>query len=119
MDSAFPELGDRPEDLGAAASYRLDDDQFARAASYGVAHEVAAGEFLFQEGDEDTDLILLQTATVEALLTRSSRTTSASRSGSAAPRWRRARSSRRSSSARTSGVRARRPPCGRRTACTS
>jgi thioredoxin reductase (NADPH) len=69
MDSAFPELGDRPEDLGAAASYRLDDDQFARAASYGVAHEVAAGEFLFQEGDEDTDLILLQTATVEALLT--------------------------------------------------
>jgi thioredoxin reductase (NADPH) len=69
MDSAFPELGDRPEDLGAAASYRLDDDQFARAASYGVAHEVAAGEFLFQEGDEDTDLILLETATVDALLT--------------------------------------------------
>jgi thioredoxin reductase (NADPH) len=68
MDSSFPELGDGPEALGAVASYRLDGDQFARAAAYGTAHEVVAGEFLFAEGDHDVDLILVATATVEVLM---------------------------------------------------
>ena len=67
MVSSFPEIGDQPEALTAAASFHLDDDQFARAAGYGTAHQVAAGEMLFDAGDEDTDLILVGTATVHVL----------------------------------------------------
>jgi thioredoxin reductase (NADPH) len=65
--SSFPEIGDQPEALGAAASYRLDDEQFARAAAYGDARPVAAGEMLFEAGDEDSDLILVDTATVHVV----------------------------------------------------
>ena len=36
MATAFPEIGERYEDLGAAAAYQLDDEQFARASAYGV-----------------------------------------------------------------------------------
>jgi thioredoxin reductase (NADPH) len=58
----FPELGAQ---LDATATYHFDDDQFARAAAYGRPAEVAAGDVLFEAGDEDTDLILVGTATVD------------------------------------------------------
>jgi thioredoxin reductase (NADPH) len=58
----FPELGAQ---LDATASYHFDDDQFARAAAYGTPAEVAAGDVLFEAGDEDSDLILVGTATVD------------------------------------------------------
>ncbi|MGX6608135.1 NAD(P)/FAD-dependent oxidoreductase [Micromonosporaceae bacterium Da 78-11] len=51
MVTSFPEIGDQPEMLDAAASYRLDDEQFARAAGYGSPQRVAAGEMLFEVGD--------------------------------------------------------------------
>ena len=47
MASPFPELGSRLDD---SASYQFDDDQFARAAAYGSASEVAAGDVLFEIG---------------------------------------------------------------------
>ena len=67
MASSFPEIGDRPEVLGATASYHFDDEQFARAVAYGQSCEVAAGELLFEVGDEDTDLILVGTATIDLM----------------------------------------------------
>ena len=69
MESSFPEIGDRPEELDAVASHVLDAEQFARAASYGTPQQVAAGEFVFQAGDDDADLILVETARLEVLLT--------------------------------------------------
>jgi thioredoxin reductase (NADPH) len=58
----FPELGAQ---LDATASYHFDDEQFARATAYGTPAEVTAGEVLFEAGDEDADLILVGTATVD------------------------------------------------------
>jgi thioredoxin reductase (NADPH) len=58
----FPELGARADE---SATYHFDDEQFARAAAYGQAVEVAAGDVLFEAGDEDADLILVGTATVD------------------------------------------------------
>jgi thioredoxin reductase (NADPH) len=58
----FPELGDR---LDATALYQFDDEQFARATAYGKAIDVAAGDVLFEAGDENADLILVATATVD------------------------------------------------------
>jgi thioredoxin reductase len=60
--SSFPELGEQQDQLLEVAFHRLDAGQFARACSYGESHEVAAGEILFDVGDEDTDLILVDTA---------------------------------------------------------
>ena len=65
MASSFPEIGDQPDVLGATASYQFDDEQFARAVAYGQAHEVAAGEMLFEVGDDDVDLILVGTAAID------------------------------------------------------
>ncbi|MEU4243332.1 FAD-dependent oxidoreductase [Actinoplanes sp. NPDC026619] len=67
--SAFPELGEHENELLASAFHELDEAQFARAASYGSRHEVAAGEILFDFGDEDCDLILVESATVEIVRT--------------------------------------------------
>jgi thioredoxin reductase (NADPH) len=67
MESAFPEIGDRPEALHAASAYRMDPEQFARAIRFGTPQHVAAGEMLFEVGDTDADLILVETATVEVL----------------------------------------------------
>ena len=58
----FPELGAQ---LDVTANYHFDDDQFARATGYGAAAEVAAGDVLFEAGDEDCDLFLVGTATVD------------------------------------------------------
>jgi thioredoxin reductase (NADPH) len=58
----FPELGAR---LDATATYHFDEEQFARAAAYGRAIEVAAGDVLFESGDVDADLILVGTATID------------------------------------------------------
>ncbi|WP_158717592.1 hypothetical protein [Streptomyces sp. NRRL WC-3744] len=52
MPSSFPEIGDLPEVLAAVASLRLDDEQLARAAGYAKREEVAAGQVLFDTGDE-------------------------------------------------------------------
>jgi thioredoxin reductase (NADPH) len=67
--SSFPEIGEQLDELGAAASYHLDDEQFARAISYGAAHDVAAGEFAFTAGDEDGDLILVAAGMLEVVRT--------------------------------------------------
>jgi thioredoxin reductase (NADPH) len=69
MESSFPELGDGPEAIGAAASYTFDAEQFARAASFGKPQQVRAGELVFEAGDANGDLILLATATIEVLRT--------------------------------------------------
>jgi thioredoxin reductase (NADPH) len=69
MTSSFPELGDGPEAIGAAASYTFDAEQFARAASFGTPQEVSAGELVFEAGDENGDLILVDTATIEVVRT--------------------------------------------------
>ncbi|GIM96144.1 thioredoxin reductase [Paractinoplanes toevensis] len=63
--SAFPELGEQESELFANAFPRLDQVLFTRAAGYGTRHEVAVGDILFDVGDEDCDLILVDTATVE------------------------------------------------------
>jgi thioredoxin reductase (NADPH) len=60
--SSFPELGSRPDE---SATYHFDDEQFARATAYGQPVEVAAGDLLFEAGDENADLILVATATVD------------------------------------------------------
>ncbi|MET8564536.1 FAD-dependent oxidoreductase [Streptomyces flaveolus] len=67
MPSSFPEIGDRPEVLAAVASLRLDEEQLARAAGYAKREEVAAGQVLFDTGDESGDLVLCGTAALEAL----------------------------------------------------
>jgi CRP-like cAMP-binding protein len=69
MATAFPEIGERIEELGAAAEYRFDDEQFARAAAYGEPDEVTAGEVLYHAGDEGTELILVDTAAVDIVRT--------------------------------------------------
>ncbi len=69
MVTAFPEIGERDEELGAAASYSFDDEQFARAIGYGEPHDVEAGAFVFAAGDEDTDLILVEAGEVEVVRT--------------------------------------------------
>jgi thioredoxin reductase (NADPH) len=56
MASPFFELGDRLEEIDAAASYRFDSEQFARAASFGTPQEVAAGQFVFEAGDADSTI---------------------------------------------------------------
>jgi len=63
--STFPEIGEQFDELSASAFPQLDPDQFARAAAYGTAHRVEPGDLLFDVGDEDSDLILVDTATVE------------------------------------------------------
>src|SRR4051812_48751534 len=67
MATAFPEIGERYEELGAAAAYTLDDEQFARAIAYGQPDEVSTGEILYDAGDEGTELILVETAAVEVV----------------------------------------------------
>jgi len=67
--SSFPELGEQFDELAASAFHELDPEQFARVAAYGSAHDVAAGEILFDVGDDDTDLILVESATVEVVRT--------------------------------------------------
>jgi thioredoxin reductase (NADPH) len=68
MDSSFPELGETSDEIEAVASYRLDDEQFARAAAYGSPQKVAAGDYVFRAGDDDEDLILVGTALLEVVL---------------------------------------------------
>src|SRR4051812_14684521 len=67
--SSFPELGEQPDELSAAAFHVLDSDQFARAAAYGSRHEVVAGDLLYDVGDENCDLILIESATAEVVRT--------------------------------------------------
>jgi thioredoxin reductase (NADPH) len=68
MATSFPEIGDRPDDLAAAAEVRLDDDQLARAAQYASCEEVRAGDVLYRVEDDSVDLFLCGTATLEAVI---------------------------------------------------
>src|ERR1700710_836814 len=67
--SSFPELGDGLEAIGAAASYRFDAEQFERATSFGTAEEVAPGQVVFAVGDDDADLILIESGSVDVIRT--------------------------------------------------
>ncbi|XVU30139.1 FAD-dependent oxidoreductase [Actinoplanes sp. CA-054009] len=60
MVTPFPELGEQFEELAAAAFVALDEEQFARAVTYGRAQPVRAGDVLFDAGDENGDLILIE-----------------------------------------------------------
>ncbi|GID79224.1 thioredoxin reductase [Paractinoplanes deccanensis] len=64
MVTPFPELGDQFEELAAAAFVALDEEQFARAIAYGRPSPVRAGDLLFDVGDDDGDLILIESGTV-------------------------------------------------------
>ncbi|WP_250035105.1 FAD-dependent oxidoreductase [Paractinoplanes maris] len=65
--SSFPELGDQFEELAQAAFHTLDEAQFARAVSYGCPEEVVAGQLVFDVGDEDGDLLLVESGEIEVL----------------------------------------------------
>lgn len=49
----------------------LSSDQLARLRSYGVAHDVRAGEILFSPGDPIRDLLVTDTAEIDILLVSS------------------------------------------------
>ncbi|GAB1340672.1 hypothetical protein ACE1SV_72620 [Streptomyces sp. E-15] len=65
--TAFPEIGDRSEDLETAAASRLTAEQLTRALRYAKPEEVAVGQVLFDIGDDSGDLVLCGTAHLEAL----------------------------------------------------
>ncbi|MBU2665161.1 FAD-dependent oxidoreductase [Actinoplanes bogorensis] len=60
MLSAFPEIGDQVGELAQAAFHTLDEAQFARASRFGLAQPVKAGDVVFDVGDDDGDLILVE-----------------------------------------------------------
>ncbi|WP_097322901.1 FAD-dependent oxidoreductase [Paractinoplanes atraurantiacus] len=60
MVTPFPELGEQFEELAAAALVVLDKEQFTRAITYGQPQPVKAGDTLFDIGDENLDLILIE-----------------------------------------------------------
>ncbi|XVV08200.1 FAD-dependent oxidoreductase [Actinoplanes sp. CA-131856] len=59
MVTPFPELGEQFEELAAAAFVALDEEQFARAVTYGRSQPARAGDVLFDAGDDNGDLILI------------------------------------------------------------
>jgi thioredoxin reductase (NADPH) len=65
--TSFPELGDQIDELTAYAFLQLTPEQFTRAVAYGNPQEVAAGDLLFDVGDEDTDLIVVEGGAVDLL----------------------------------------------------
>ncbi|MEV4348406.1 FAD-dependent oxidoreductase [Actinoplanes sp. NPDC049596] len=67
MVTPFPELGDQFEELAAAAWVALDEEQFARAIAYGHPQPVRAGDVLFDVGDDDGDLILIESGSADVL----------------------------------------------------
>jgi thioredoxin reductase (NADPH) len=67
--SSFPELGETPAEMSLSAFPVLDSAQFARMASYGTRQEAVAGEILYDVGDENADLILIESATAEVVRT--------------------------------------------------
>ncbi|WP_433383667.1 FAD-dependent oxidoreductase [Actinoplanes sp. CA-142083] len=69
MVSSFPELGESPAEMSVWAFPVLTPEQFARLAGYGTRHQAEAGEILYDVGDENCDLILVETATAEVVRT--------------------------------------------------
>ncbi|WP_250008906.1 cyclic nucleotide-binding domain-containing thioredoxin-disulfide reductase [Actinoplanes sp. M2I2] len=65
--SPFPELGDQFEELAQAAFRTLDEAQFARAAAYGRPERVDEGRIVFDVGDDDADLLLVESGGIEVL----------------------------------------------------
>ena len=66
--SSFPELGDRFEDLQRSAFPTLDDVQFARAAAYGRPEPIVEGQVVFDVGDDDADMLLVESGEIEVAL---------------------------------------------------
>jgi thioredoxin reductase (NADPH) len=67
MATSLPEIGDRSEDLATTAASRLTEEQLTRALHYATSQEVAAGQVLFDIGDDSGDLVLCGTAHLEAM----------------------------------------------------
>ncbi|WP_240670654.1 FAD-dependent oxidoreductase [Actinoplanes solisilvae] len=66
--SSFPELGGQAEELRETAFPKLDEERFARAVAYGCRGEIVAGELVFEIGDLDTDLILVESGEIQVTL---------------------------------------------------
>src|ERR1700760_631314 len=60
----------RPLVPTSEASPRLNDELFARLLTYGTPQDVQRGDVLFQPGDEDVDLIVVERGTVDVIRTR-------------------------------------------------
>jgi thioredoxin reductase (NADPH) len=65
--SSFPELGNELEELVALANRQLTPEVFARAISYGAPCEVFEGDVLFEVGDEDPELLLVESGAIEVV----------------------------------------------------
>nr|WP_308128973.1 FAD-dependent oxidoreductase [Actinoplanes polyasparticus] len=68
VTSSFPELGDRLEDLAKSAFPTLDEVQFARAAAYGRPEPIVEGQVVFDVGDDDADMLLVESGEIEVAL---------------------------------------------------
>ncbi|MCO8274235.1 FAD-dependent oxidoreductase [Actinoplanes sp. TRM 88003] len=66
--SSFPELGERFEDLMKAAFPFLDEVQFARVAAYGRPEPIVEGQVVFDVGDDDADMLLVESGEIEVAL---------------------------------------------------
>jgi len=66
--SSFPEVGGQSGEFADAAFPTLDEAQFARAAAYGRPVPLVAGELVFDVGDADTDLLLVESGEIQVRL---------------------------------------------------
>jgi thioredoxin reductase (NADPH) len=66
--TSFPELGDHADELVATAFHPLAPELFARAIAYGTLCEVTAGETLFEVGDDNADLLVVESGLLELVL---------------------------------------------------
>nr|WP_296068637.1 FAD-dependent oxidoreductase [uncultured Actinoplanes sp.] len=75
MVTSFPELGDHVDELTATAFHPLTPELFARAIAYGTPCEVAAGEIMYRVGDDNTDLLIVESGLLEIVLGSGTHTT--------------------------------------------
>ena len=68
MVTSFPELGDHLDELTATAFHPLPPDLFARAVAYGTPSKVTPGEILFEVGDDNADLHLVESGLLELIV---------------------------------------------------
>lgn len=64
---SFPELGNELDELLALATRRLTPEVFERAVAYATACEVHEGDVLFDVGDEDPELLLVESGRLEVV----------------------------------------------------
>jgi thioredoxin reductase (NADPH) len=65
--SSFPELGNEHEEILALARRQLTPELFARAIAYGTPCEVHEGDVLFDVGDENPELLLVESGALEVV----------------------------------------------------